>query len=42
MPRAWTPDDIGRMMRGFQPACVLMAAAELDLFGFLAGQPATA
>lgn len=42
MPRPWTPEDIGRLMRGFQPACVLMAGAELDVFGALAEQSATA
>jgi hypothetical protein len=34
-----TPNDLFEMMRQFQPACVLGAAAELDLFTPLARQP---
>jgi precorrin-6B methylase 2 len=41
MARAWTADDLLEMIRAFQPACVLIAAAELDLFSVLDEQPAT-
>jgi len=33
----WTAERVLGMARGFQPACVLMAGAELDVFGVLAG-----
>lgn len=42
MPRQWTPDDINRLMRAYQGACVVGAAAELDLFAHLAKGPMTA
>ncbi len=32
MPKQWTADEILDLARGFQPACVLAAAADLDLF----------
>ena len=35
----WTAERVLGMARGFQPACVLMAGAELDVFGVLAGGP---
>lgn len=35
--KEWTADEIDQLGRGFQATCVLMAAAELDLFGMLAG-----
>jgi SAM-dependent methyltransferase len=34
--------QILEMMRAFQPACIIGAAAELDIWGTLAGQPLTA
>jgi len=40
--RAWTPDDVLSLMRGFQPACVLAAGAELDVFGAIGGRRVTA
>jgi SAM-dependent methyltransferase len=36
MERTWTPEEINEVARSFQPACVLIAAAELDVFGLLA------
>lgn len=41
MPRAWTRADILDLARSFQPACVLAAAADLDLFACMAGGPRT-
>ncbi len=35
--KEWTVEEIEQLARGFQPACVLLAAAELDLFGVMAG-----
>jgi len=35
MTRSWDVDAVLSVSRGFQPACVLMAAAELDVFGIL-------
>ena len=35
----WTPGRVLELCRGFQPACVVMAAAELDVFGALADGP---
>jgi hypothetical protein len=37
-----TANDVLEMVRGFQPACVVTAAADLDLFTVLAKAPATA
>ncbi|MGA2496098.1 MAG: methyltransferase [Tepidisphaeraceae bacterium] len=42
MANQWTADGVLEVMRGFQPACVLAAAAELDVFGILAAAPLTA
>ncbi len=42
MPNQWTADSVLDLMRGFQPVCVLAAAAELDIFGILAAGPLTA
>jgi precorrin-6B methylase 2 len=42
MARRWTADEILNMVRAFQPACVLAAAAELDIFSTLAAHPMTA
>ncbi len=41
MAREWTSEDVMELTRGFQPACVLAAAAELDVFGALAKGPRT-
>jgi precorrin-6B methylase 2 len=40
--KPWTVDQISQISRSFQGACVLGAAADLDLFTALAGQPFTA
>jgi precorrin-6B methylase 2 len=32
MPKQWTADEILDLARGFQPACILAAAADLNLF----------
>lgn len=42
MPKNWTTQDVLDLMRAYQPACVLGAAAELELFGLLAAGPQTA
>ncbi|MHC4295330.1 MAG: methyltransferase, partial [Planctomycetota bacterium] len=42
MPRGWTGEEILELVRGFQPACMLVAAAELDLFAALSAAPMTA
>ncbi|MBP7050653.1 MAG: polyketide synthesis methyltransferase [Phycisphaerae bacterium] len=42
MPRTWTADGLLGTMRGFQAACVIAAAADLDVFTALARAPATA
>ena len=39
MPDLWTGDAILELGRSYQPACVLAAAAELDLFSLLEGGP---
>ena len=39
MARRWTKDDVLELARGFQPACVLTAAAELGVFDALAAGP---
>lgn len=41
-PKQWTTAELDQLSRSFQPPCVLFAAAELDLFGSLAGTPFTA
>jgi precorrin-6B methylase 2 len=38
----WTPDEIHAMVRGYQGAAILAAAAELDLFSRLSPGPTTA
>ncbi len=38
MPRQWTPDDVLKLASSYQQACVLVAAADLDLFSVLAGR----
>jgi len=35
MPMQWTADQVLEITRGFQPACILAAAADLDLFDAL-------
>ena len=42
MKKNWTTDSLLGLMRGFQPASVLGAAADLDLFSALAARPLTA
>lgn len=41
MPREWTFDEVYDVMKGYQSACLLAAAAELDLFSALQ-EPLTA
>lgn len=38
MPRKWTSEEILDLSRAYQPACVIAAAADLDLFTFIADQ----
>lgn len=42
MAKQWTADKILNMVRAFQPACVLSAAAELGIFGLLNSKAMTA
>jgi precorrin-6B methylase 2 len=42
MREQWTAEALMDMVRGFHPACVLIAAAELDVFTGLHGQPMSA
>lgn len=42
MGRTWTADELFEMSRGFQAACVISGAAELDVFTMLGGIPTTA
>jgi len=42
MGKLWTADELLEKARGFQAACVIVAAAELDLFTALADRPASA
>jgi SAM-dependent methyltransferase len=42
MSKSWTADELLERVRGFQAACVIVAAAELDLFTALARRPASA
>ena len=39
MPKEWTVDEILTMARSYQAACILTAAADLDVFGVLADAP---
>ncbi len=39
MGEHWTAEELLEMVRGYHPACVLIAAAELDVFTLLHGQP---
>jgi precorrin-6B methylase 2 len=42
MAKHWNREDISQMIRSFQPACVLTAAADLDIFTPLTKSPMTA
>ena len=42
MTRKWNADDLLEVVRGFQPACVVTAAADLDVFTALGDRPAPA
>jgi hypothetical protein len=42
MGEQWTAEALMEMVRGFHPACVLIAAAELDVFTCLHGRPKSA
>lgn len=42
MTKKWTGDDLLELVRGFQPACVIAAGAELDVFAALDGKRMTA
>jgi len=39
MPKRWTAEEILNIVRAFQPACILTAAAELDIFSVLCKRP---
>jgi precorrin-6B methylase 2 len=39
MATQWSADEVTEMVRGFHPACVIIAAAELDVFTILHGRP---
>jgi len=41
MARQWTADEVLNIVRAFQPACVLAAATELDIFTALHKRPMT-
>jgi SAM-dependent methyltransferase len=41
-PQPWTADRLSQLLRGYQPSCVLTAAAELNLFALLVERPRTA
>ena len=42
MAKSWTADELLEKVRGFQGACIIAAAAELDVFTTLAGKAVTA
>ena len=42
MAKRWTADGLLQAVREFQPACVIMAAVELDIFTVLHNRPADA
>ncbi len=42
MAKTWTADELLEKVRGFQAACIISAAAELDVFTAFEGRPATA
>jgi len=39
MASKWTAETLLNLLRGFQPACILGAAADLDVFSVLAERP---
>jgi len=41
MPEKWTDERLLEIARAYQPASILLAAAELDLFGALSTEPLT-
>ncbi len=42
MPKEWNADDLLNLAREYQPACILAAAAELEIFDLLADGDSTA
>ena len=40
--KSWTPEELNALIRSYQGAAILAAAAELDIFSLLAGKPLTA
>ena len=42
MARQWTADEVLNIVRAFQPACLMVAATELDIFTILSKSPMTA
>ncbi len=42
MAKEWTEDEVLQMVRAFQPACILTAAADLDIFTQLDNESMTA
>jgi precorrin-6B methylase 2 len=42
MARTWTPDDILQLASSYQPACILAAAADLELFAVMGLGPFSA
>ena len=42
MAKQWAPNQVAELMRSYQEVCVLLAAAELDLFTVLKSRPLTA
>jgi len=42
MTRSWKMDELLERVRGFQGACIIAAAAELDIFTVIGDKPATA
>jgi len=42
MPKQWTAEEVLIAVRAFQPACILTAAAELDVFSVLWKRPMSA
>jgi len=40
--KQWTANEINDLVRGFQAPCVIVAAAELDLFGQMGSPPFSA
>ena len=42
MPHPWTSQQIGELARSFQPVSVLAAAAELEIFDSMTGEPRAA